>query len=274
MRGVESWLELGWRHPVWDLHRFYLSLARRKRFQREWVEELKSKRVLELPDGTELPIGRDVVELFFEYQLQREKHFAQAVKNLRTEDEALDFCNKLGVTVGRTATRSTDHHQSSKSMIAAVTAVAQKVCTQHGTTVESNPQTRCVWCVENELHVSARNLDGAIPALANPSIVWEIKEYWGKTSGGSKMSDAVYECHLVGLELRKFENRSGGKVVHVVFVDGRDQWASRQSDMRRFIDLMNQGFIDYLIVGREVETEWEGILERLLQVENEESESN
>jgi hypothetical protein len=59
------------------------------------------------------------------------------------------------------------------------------------------------------LHVSARNLDGAIPSLANPYLVWEIKEYWGKTKGGSKMSDAVYECHLVGLELRDFETRGG-----------------------------------------------------------------
>ena len=55
-------------------------------------------------------------------------------------------------------------------------------------------------------------------------MVWEIKEYWGKTKGGSKMSDAVYECALVGLELRDFEERTGApRVQHVVFVDGKDQ---------------------------------------------------
>lgn len=78
------------------------------------------------------------------------------------------------------------------------------------------------------------------------------------------MSDAVYECHLVGLELRDYEGRGGSRVTHVVFLDGADQWTSRKSDMRRFIDLLNQGLIDHLIVGREVEGEWEPLLHSLL----------
>lgn len=118
---------------------------------------------------------------------------------------------------------------------------------------------------ENGLHVTARNLDGAIPALSNPHIVWEIKEYWGKTKGGSKMSDAVYECNLVGRELREFEERSFKRHVnHVVFVDGLEQWSYRKSDLARFVDLLYQGFIDCLIVGREVETKWKLLLEKIL----------
>ena len=100
--------------------------------------------------------------------------------------------------------------------------------------------------------------------LANPGIIWEIKEYWGKTSGGSKMSDAVYECHLVGMEIRHFEEKARCKINHVVFVDGKDQWAVRQSDLNRFIDLLNQGLIDYLFVGKAIETEWEPTLTSLL----------
>lgn len=92
-------------------------------------------------------------------------------------------------------------------------------------------------------------------------MVWEIKEYWGKTKGGSKMSDAVYECALVGRELREFEERSGADPVsHIVFLDGAAQWSHRQSDLKRFMDLFHQGFIDHLIVGREVETGWEELL--------------
>lgn len=122
--------------------------------------------------------------------------------------------------------------------------------------VDLDPQRRAIWFSDNGLHVSARNLDGAIPSLENPSAVWEIKEYWGKTSGGSKMSDAVYECHLVGLELRMFEAKSGIPIDHIVFVDGKEQWNSRKSDLLRFIDLHQQGLIDHLIIGREVETDW------------------
>jgi hypothetical protein len=114
------------------------------------------------------------------------------------------------------------------------------------------------------LHVTARNLDGAIPSLANPTIIWEIKEYWGKTSGGSKMSDAVYECHLVGRKLRDFEESAGISVAHIVFIDGKEQWSSRQSDLKRFVDLFHQGLIDYLFVGKDVEADWEPTLERLL----------
>lgn len=122
-----------------------------------------------------------------------------------------------------------------------------------------------MWLVDNQLHVTARNLDGAIPSLDSPEIVWEIKEYWGKTSGGGKMSDAVYECALVGREPRDFEERSGApRVRHVVFLDGKDQWASRRSDLKRFIDLFHQGLIDHLFIGRDVETKWKELLNSLL----------
>src|SRR5690606_24569102 len=110
--------------------------------------------------------------------------------------------------------------QSSKSMIATVSHIASTVCDKLGVGIEKNPQRRCVWNENGNLHVSARNLDGAVPGLQNPYIVWEIKEYWGKTNGGSKMSDAVYECHLVGKEIRECEERGALPIMHVVFLDG------------------------------------------------------
>ncbi len=149
--------------------------------------------------------------------------------------------------------------------VAAVSDIAKKICASKKIDIEPNPQTRCVWLNTNSLHITARNLDRAIPSLGNPIIIWEIKEYWGKTNGGSKMSDAVYECHLVGRELREFEENADIKVSHAVFIDGKQQWSSRRSDLTRFIDLMNQGLIDHLIVGKEVETEWEKILKKTLQ---------
>ena len=127
-----------------------------------------------------------------------------------------------------------------------------------------DPQRRAVWLSGSSLHASARNLDGAIPSLENPTAIWEIKEYWGKTKGGSKMSDAVYECHLVGLELRTFEATSGLSVDHIVFVDGKVQWGYRKSDLLRFIDLHQQGLIDHLIVGLEVETVWPKLCKSLV----------
>ena len=79
------------------------------------------------------------------------------------------------------------------------------------------------------------------------------------------MSDAVYECNLVGRELREFEDRSKHPhIQHAVFVDGRNQWLARETDLKRMIDLFHQGIIDYLFIGREVEVEWQKVLDSLL----------
>jgi len=207
-----------------------------------------------------IPIDRDHIAQLVEYLGATSAELSSAFEQFRSEESANAFCQRLGVKVEKTRTKSKKHHQSSKAMIAAVTRIAEKACFDRGVPLDPDPQRRCIWCSTNGLHVSARNLDGAVPGLLNPRIVWEIKEYWGKTSGGSKMSDAVYECHLVGRELREFENRSGAKVEHIVFIDGKEQWESRKSDVVRFLDLFNQGFIDYLIVGREVETDWNRLL--------------
>ena len=108
--------------------------------------------------------------------------------------------------------------------------------------------------------VSPRRLDGALPGLFNPVAIWEIKEYWGVTGGGSKMSDAIYECQLVGQELRAFEALHGVELAHYVVLDGKAQWASRRSDLRRAVDLLCMGLVDELVVGREALTDWPRII--------------
>ena len=264
MYAEEPWKSLGWRHSVWDLLRYYCSI-RGKQKKQEWVNDLNSTLLLSVDDNAKLPLNEEDVRLFVSYLEYRDKQENVATYLLRSEDEALEYCTIKGIQVSKTTTMSKDHHQSSKALIAAVSNIAERVSKAHGTTVESNPQTRCVWCTGKHLHVTARNLDGAIPELTNPVFVWEIKEYWGKTKGGSKMSDAVYECNLVGRELKEFEERSGIRVYHIVFVDGKAQWSYRKSDLARFLDLTNQGLIDYLFVGREVEIEWEPTLTTLFE---------
>jgi hypothetical protein len=253
----KDWTALGWKDPFWEVVRYYFSL-RGKKEQRAF----RSSLALPFLDGRtdwrkELGLTQVIMDKLENYLADREKAFDTALSSLRTEKEAQSFCEKNDFTWEVTATKSKDHHQSSKVLIAAVAGIAAKVCLARKTTLESNPQRRCVWAINNQLHVTARNLDGVIPSLKNPTVVWEIKEYWGKSKGGSKMSDAVYECHLVGREIREFELRSKAKINHYVFLDGREQWLARKSDLSRFIDLENQGFIDRLFVGSDVETGWE-----------------
>lgn len=263
MRAEKKWINLGWQHPLWNMIRLYTPLYGKNKIKK-WKTDLRKQRVIKLNANQVLNISTEHMELFFEYMDERERLFNFAFENLRIEEDALDYCHKSGFKVGQTTTKNQDHHQSSKSMVAAVSAIAEEVCISKGIKVNSNPQDRCAWHHEKGLHVTARNLDGAIPSLVNPSVIWEIKEYWGKTSGGSKMSDALYECHLVGFELREYEERTGRKIHHIVFLDGKIQWGYRKSDLKRFIDIMNQGLIDYLIIGKEVETEWRKVLKMIL----------
>lgn len=265
----ERWQRLGWEHGVWSVVRFGRALNRFARAR--WLEELIADQKLEVGEGQALAVDRELIDLVAAYVPDAERVVDAAMGRMRTESEANAYCETLKVEVGVTRTRSADHHQATKPLVAAVAEVARKVCDRWSLRLVDNPQGRNVWLARNHLHVSARRLDGAVSSLVNPFAVWEIKEYWGGgegKGGGSKMSDAVYECHLVGHELRAFEQRSGCKVRHFVFVDGAGQWRTRRSDLLRLLDLEAQGFIDRLFVGSDVETAWEQALERTIAEAN------
>ncbi len=263
MNAKDKWAKLGWQHEVWNLLRFYRSI-RGSQNKKTWLEQLYKSKELQVGEEDSLPITSKSIDLLLEYINEQRELLNQAFKQLRTEGQAKEFCRQIRANVGVTATQSGDHHQSSKALIAAVSVIAKKVASAKNITLNTDPQKRCVWCNSKGLHVTARNLDGAIPGLTNPLVVWEIKEYWGKTKGGSKMSDAVYECHLVGRELLDYKEKTGMKVAHVVFIDGCEQWNHRQSDLMRFIDITQQGIIDHLFIGKEVEEKWEAWLSKQL----------
>ncbi|GAA4453886.1 DUF7687 domain-containing protein [Phytohabitans houttuyneae] len=189
------------------------------------------------------------------------------LSEMRTEDEAReDFMRLSAAEVQTYGTRMAGHHQSSKVLVATVEALMREVCLSHGMTANVNPQKRATYIADDYLWVSPRRLDGAFPSLVNPYAIWEIKEYWGKTSGGSKMSDAIYECQLVGTELRAFEDKHGIRIEHFVLLDGYEQWSVRRSDLRRAVDLLYSGLIDELIVGHQVIGSWRAIMERLCAI--------
>jgi hypothetical protein len=274
MRVNKGWRDLGWRHPLWDYVRFYTSLRKNEKYHSVWLAKLKEG-IFEVQPGVTLAVPPDDMRLFLKYLDEREASYGDAASKLRTKEEALAYCEELKADVTMTRTKLRDWQDSPKAMVAAVTNIAKLVCQERSVGFVPTPQRRGVWLVENDLHVSARNLDGAIPSLFRPEILWEIKEYWGGgegKDGGSKMSDAVYECNLVGRELREFEDRTGQpRIAHIVFLDGKNQWGARASDLKRFLDLFHQGIIDQLLIGREVETDWQSTLNGLLSGANKSS---
>lgn len=186
------------------------------------------------------------------------------LSHARTEQQALaDFAQLSDVVVSRYGTRSADHHQSSKVVVATVEVLTQTVCREEGLLVNVNPQKRATHISESHLWTSPRRLDGALPSLLNPVGLWEIKEYWGGTSGGSKMSDAIYECQLVGTEMRMLWDHGGPYIRHYAILDGLQQWTVRKSDLRRAVDLLCSGLLDELLVGQEILQEWPRIVREL-----------
>lgn len=112
---------------------------------------------------------------------------------------------------------------------------------------------------------SSRRFDGAYPSIYNPKIVWEIKEYYYTTTFGSRIADAVYESELDGYEFNEIYNRTGQHVYHVVFIDSYFTfWGKGKSYLCRFIDTLNMGLIDELIIGREVITRWPQVLNEVV----------
>lgn len=204
-----------------------------------------------------------LVKPLAEYLQLRADLSADLLNLMRTEEEAKDdFASISDVKLTSYGTKMA-HHQSSKALVATVEVITNDICSRYGKSVNVNPQRRASAVADDHLWVSPRRLDGAFPSLSNPQAIWEIKEYWGKTNGGSKMSDAIYECQLVGTELRAFEDLHGVRIKHYALLDGQHQWRARISDLRRAVDLLYSGLLDELIVGREVLTVWPEVVEEL-----------
>lgn len=124
-----------------------------------------------------------------------------------------------------------------------------------------------IWDEDNHIiGASSRRFDGAYPSIENPSIVWEIKEYYYATTFGSRVADGVYETQLDGYEFNEIYNRTGKKVFHILFIDAyRTWWIQGKSYLCRIIDAMNSGIVDEVIVGREVLTRWPDILREVIR---------
>lgn len=106
-----------------------------------------------------------------------------------------------------------------------------------------------------------RWMDGAYPGLNQPHAAWEIKEYYGTKTFGSRVADGVYETALDGYELNELRD-VGVEVEHYLFLDDRfTWWDCGKSYLCRIVDMMHIGLLDNAFVGREVVSEWPRIVE-------------
>lgn len=110
----------------------------------------------------------------------------------------------------------------------------------------------------------SRRYDGAMPSLVNPKAVWEIKEYYGTRTFGSRVADGVYETLLDGFEINETERATGHRIKHFLFVDDRfTWWDCGRSYLCRMVDMLHTGHVDEIFFGREVLTDWDDCLRQL-----------
>ncbi len=103
----------------------------------------------------------------------------------------------------------------------------------------------------------SRRIDGAYPSLRNPKTIWEIKEYYGTTTFGSRVADGVYETQLDGYELKEAAKLISHPIKHYLLVDDKyTWWECGRSYLCRLVDIMHIGLVDEVIFGKEVLSRW------------------
>ena len=186
-------------------------------------------------------------------------------KNLMDVDEARAIFERMYETGNYKSKLIMNKQSGEKKKVnyftAIITMIAEKVV---GGDEDFNPDPRgLIYLLNNKkiIGASSRRFDGAYPSIYSPKIVWEIKEYYYTKSFGSRVADAVYEAELDRYEFNEIYDRTGVQVHHVMFIDSHYTfWELGKSYLCKFIDTLNMGLIDDLIIGREVLTEWEKVL--------------
>lgn len=136
----------------------------------------------------------------------------------------------------------------------------------NGVNFDADPRKMILVTQNNKpLRVLGRRLDGAYPSIINPLSIWEVKEYYGTTTFGSRVADGVYETMLDGHELKELNDKDGIKIKHFLIVDDYfTWWKCGKSYLCRLIDLLHEGYLDEVIFGKEVIIRWPLIVKEWL----------
>lgn len=114
---------------------------------------------------------------------------------------------------------------------------------------------------QKAIHTLSRRVDGTYPSVNNPVALWEIKEYYGTTTFGSRVADAVYETMLDGYELEELRSKENIDIKHYLIVDDKfTWWDCGKSYLCRLVDMLHEGYLDEVIFGREVIERWPKIV--------------
>jgi hypothetical protein len=207
----------------------------------------------------------ELVERVSQYSVERARLMEEIVRPSlmdRGEARALfeeiraaeDFPQEL-ISMNK-QTGSKRHEAYLASMVNILTWRA--LCEHHGwAKFDHNPRGPLAFSHEGmPLRTLFRRMDGAYPSINHPYAAWEVKEYYGTTTFGSRVADGVYETALDGYELNDLRS-VGVDVKHYLFLDDRfTWWDCGKSYLCRIVDMLHIGLLDCAFFGRELVDAW------------------
>jgi hypothetical protein len=206
---------------------------------------------------------------FFEHVLAYMNYRADLIQNqvqplLMDRDQAAAAYDALRKSTGSNRAPSMNKQKGDKRhpayLASMVSLIAEKVLGSDGF-VDDARRLAVVSMNGVAEFAFSRRYDGAMPTVANPAAVWEIKEYYGTTTFGSRVADGVYETLLDGFEINEAARLFGERAKHFLFVDDRfTWWDCGRSYLCRIIDMLHTGHVDEVFFGKEVLTQWEPAL--------------
>lgn len=233
--------------------------GRLKRYSADDVVTALSERGL-TPEGHELEVDRVV-----EYAAVRADLLEMVVEpNLMSRDEAAALFDEIRERIQPPEGLLTMNKQRGNKRHPAYLAGIVSMLTYetliecHGQAVfDANPRAPLTFARDGmPLRTLFRWMDGAYPDVNHPHAAWEIKEYYGTTTFGSRVADGVYETALDGYELNDLRSE-GIEVEHYLFLDDRfTWWECGRSYLCRIVDMLHSGLLDGAFFGREAVKEW------------------
>ncbi|MES2202837.1 MAG: hypothetical protein V4474_00695 [Patescibacteria group bacterium] len=199
---------------------------------------------------------------YFKYRSQALKQFAQP--NLMDRDKAKATFEKLYRSFKSTVSIPYNKQKGEKKHYAYLTGIVNLLTerTLGNTGFDSDPRKVVVVTKNGKpLQTLTRRVDGVYPSTTNPIALWEIKEYYGTTTFGSRVADGVYETMLDGYEIEELRSRDGIDTKHYLIVDDYfTWWKCGKSYLCRMVDMLHEGFVDEVIFGKEVLKRWPEIV--------------
>lgn len=233
--------------------------GRIKRYSASRIAEMLRARALD-PEGHEAALERVSA-----YIAQRAELLETHVRpNLMARDEARELFEEARVRVNPPESllpmnKQTRDKRHPAYLTCLVNMTTFDVLTKaHGYAVfDHNPRAPLTFAAGGmPLRTLSRWMDGAYPNVNHPHAAWEVKEYYGTTTFGSRVADGIYETALDGYELNDLR-ALGIAIEHHLFLDDRFTWWDKgRSYLTRIIDMLHAGLLDGAFFGREVVTAW------------------